>query len=140
MCGICNFCLTGSGIEFTATASAKPDVKQIKAIMAACNVRDDPRLLARMAFGITSPRLTVNRWSTSHQLFGSMVHVYFNALVEAFDKECKKVGYVDAEAPLAAKTAQKRTYTQFSSTSRTNSGSGFGGGRGNYSKRARGRR
>ena len=100
-----------------------------------------------MAFGITSPRLTLNRWSTSHELFGSMVHVDFNALVEAFDAECKKAGYVNAEAPPPlAKTAQKRSFTQYSSTSRGSSGGGSyyrGGGnsyRGGASKRARGRR
>ena len=149
--GKCNFCLIGAGIEFTATASRKPDLGQIRAIMAACTVRDDPRLLARMAFGITSPRLTLNRWSTAHPLFGSMVNVDFNALVEAFDKECKKAGYVNAEPPPPpVNTAQKRTYNQYSSSSRGSSGGSSyyrggsrGGGnsyRGGASKRARGRR
>ena len=144
LCGKCNFCLTGSDVEFTATASSKPDPTQIRAIIAACTVRDDPRLLARMAFGITSPRLTANRWSSAHPLFGSMVHVDFKALVEAFDKECKKAGYVNAEAaPPPAKTAQKRTYTQYSSTARgSGGGSSYyrGSSRGGASKRARGRR
>ncbi|KZT72807.1 ATP-dependent DNA helicase [Daedalea quercina L-15889] len=149
MCGKCSFCLTGSGVEFSATAISKPDPKQIKAILDVCTVRDDPRLLARMAFGITSPRLTVNKWSTAHPLFGSMLQVDFNALVEAFDKECKKVGYVNVE-PVASSvtTAQKRTYTQYSGSSRSSSGNSYrgsygGGGssyRGGYVKRARGRR
>ncbi|KAH9937035.1 ATP-dependent DNA helicase [Fomitopsis serialis] len=140
MCGKCSFCLSGSGVEFAATASCKPDPRQIQAILNACTVRDDPRLLARMAFGITSPRLTVNKWSAAHPLFGSMVQVDFNALVEAFEKECKKVGYVNLEPPSPPpKTAQKRSYTQYSSYG-SRSSSGGSSYRGGYSKRARGRR
>ncbi|TFY65149.1 hypothetical protein EVJ58_g2153 [Rhodofomes roseus] len=139
MCGKCSFCLIGSGVEFAATAVSKPDPRQIRAILDVCTVRDDPRLLARMAFGITSPRLTVNKWSAAHPLFGSMVHVDFKALVEAFEKECKKAGYVNKDPPPPPpKTTQKRTYTQYSSSSRPSSGgSSYRGG---YSKRARGRR
>ena len=111
--------------------------------MAACIVRDDPRLLARMAFGITSPRLTLNRWSTAHPLFGSMVNVDFNALVEVFDKECKKAGYVNADPPPPpAKTAQKRTYNQYSSSSRGSSGGSSyhrGGSRGGGNSTSTGR-
>ncbi|KAK0465659.1 ATP-dependent DNA helicase [Armillaria novae-zelandiae] len=80
----------------------------VQAILTACPERDDPRLLARMAFGITSPRLTAGRWSTSHPLFGSMVDVDFNELVEVFDAECKKVGYVGLTEPKTAAAPKKR--------------------------------
>ena len=72
-CGQCTVCETGKPISFQRGADTKPDPAQIKAILNACPERDDPRLLARMAFGITSPRLTANKWSTMHPLFGSMV-------------------------------------------------------------------
>jgi hypothetical protein len=92
-CGVCSFCKRGHGIDFKPVATAMPDPAQITAILAACPERDDPRLLARMAFGITSPRLTAGKWSTSHPLFGSMGTTDFNSLIAAFDAECKKTGY-----------------------------------------------
>lgn len=46
------------------------DPVQIQAILNDRPERDDPRLLVRLAFGITSPGLTVNKWSTSHPLSG----------------------------------------------------------------------
>ncbi|KAH9858087.1 ATP-dependent DNA helicase [Lenzites betulinus] len=132
MCGQCTFCLAGQGVTFEPIAQAVPDAGRIRGILNACPERDDPRLLARMAFGITSPRLTVGKWSTYHPLFGSMVDTDFNALVAAFDVECKKAGYAKAE-PAAAppRTSQKRTYTQSSgaSTSRGNNGGGYKRGR-----------
>ncbi|PCH33726.1 ATP-dependent DNA helicase [Wolfiporia cocos MD-104 SS10] len=140
LCGKCNFCQTGTGVEFTAQAESVPDPTQIKAILDACPERDDPRLLARMAFGITSPRLTAGKWSNNHPLFGSMVHVDFNALVAAFDKECEKVDYVRSlvVAP-APKMSKKRTHTQSSYPAQSSYGSSNSGGysRGGPSKRAR---
>ena len=136
MCGHCTFCTTGAGVDFTPIAQAVPDPNRIKQILAACPERDDPRLLARMAFGITSPRLTVGKWSSAHPLFGSMVDVDFNALVAAFDAECKKAGY--AKAVSAPSKAQKRTYSQANSYSSSSSGrGGYGRGRGGSFKRGR---
>ncbi|KAF8213122.1 ATP-dependent DNA helicase [Mycena galopus ATCC 62051] len=125
-CGICNFCITGQGAMFSPQFIVKVDKTQLAAILSACPERDDPRLLARMAFGITSPRLTALKCSSSHPLFGSMVNTDFNALVEAFDAECKKVGYRSATPPPIA--PQKRTYSQ--TKSQTSSGRGARGGRG----------
>ncbi|KAG6912027.1 hypothetical protein DXG01_000275 [Tephrocybe rancida] len=107
MCGRCTFCTTGQSVEFTGRVVAPVDHNHIQAILQACPARDDPRLLARMAFGITSPRLTFNKWSTSHPLFGSMASMDFNDLVAAFDVECKKGGYRNLEEP-AAPTPKKR--------------------------------
>ncbi|CDO75469.1 hypothetical protein BN946_scf184935.g5 [Trametes cinnabarina] len=126
MCGQCTFCTTGSGVEFQPIAQAVPDPYRIRHILDACPERDDPRLLARMAFGITSPRLTAGKWSTYHPLFGSMVDTDFNALVAAFDMECKKAGYAKAEPLSVPRTAQKRTSS--SSTSRGGYRGGYGGG------------
>ena len=126
LCGKCTFCTTGSGVSFAlspATSATATDVDavvpadpcRIQAILQACPERDDPRLLARMAFGITSPRLTAGRWSTSHPLFGSMVDVGFNALVKAFGEECEKAGYTrDAQVIQIqpSMTSKKRSYNQ----------------------------
>ncbi|KAG1749921.1 ATP-dependent DNA helicase [Suillus paluster] len=127
LCGSCSFCQTGEGIPFESGAVAQPDPIKIKAILQACPERDDPHLLARMAFGVTSPRLTAGKWSTSHPLFGSMVEVDFNALVEAFDKECARAGYAKADIQPSAAASKKRLMSQSASSS----------GRGGTSKRAR---
>ena len=141
MCGRCTFCKTGQGVEFNAVAEAKPDPAKLRAILNAIPDRDDPRLLARMAFGITSPRLTANKWSTSHPLFGSMVDADFGALVEAFDAECKKAGYKKSDAPPPATAAKKRTYSQAgyeTTQSAKRSFSGGSGSRGGYGSGSRG--
>ncbi|KIY50542.1 hypothetical protein FISHEDRAFT_57358 [Fistulina hepatica ATCC 64428] len=60
LCGQCSFCTSGEGVMFEATATTNIDPAKFKAILEACLECDDPRLLAGMAFGITSPRLTAN--------------------------------------------------------------------------------
>ncbi|KAJ7092653.1 ATP-dependent DNA helicase [Mycena epipterygia] len=131
-CGFCTFCTTGQGPTFSPHLIVDVDKKQISAILNACYERDDPRLLARMAFGITSPRLTAMKCSTSHPLFGSMVNTDFNALVKAFDVECAKVGYQGTAPP--PPPTKKRTYSQ--TTPATKSGWGARGS----SSNKRGRR
>jgi uncharacterized Fe-S cluster protein YjdI len=132
MCQHCTFCTKGQSVAFEMLSPAAVDSVQIQAILDACPERDDPRLLARMAFGITSPRLTVNKWSTSHPLFGSMVTSDFNALVKAFDEECKNAGYQKCMDTPA--TTKKRAQSSYPGST---SGSGRGRGRGGSSKRAR---
>ncbi|KAJ7630865.1 ATP-dependent DNA helicase [Roridomyces roridus] len=132
-CGLCSFCTTGQGVTFTPQPIVAVDRRRLSAILGACGERDDPRLLARMAFGITSPRLTALKCSTSHPLFGSMVDTDFNALLHHFDEECKKVGYKSALPPPV--TATKRTYSQ---TKTTSSRGGRGGS--SYGSYKRGRR
>lgn len=79
-CGHCNFCITGTRVEFlqetTENSRARIDEKKIKAILAATNVRDDARFLARVAFGISSPRVTKEKLG-KHEVFGSMTDCDF---------------------------------------------------------------
>ena len=79
-CGHCNFCITGTRVEFpqetTENSRARIDEKKIKAILAATNVRDDARFLARVAFGISSPRVTKEKLG-KHEVFGSMTDCNF---------------------------------------------------------------
>ena len=73
-CKTCTHCTTGKAVSFTpSSGSTVPDQAKVKAILNACAERDDPRLLARFAFGVTSPRLTANKLTSYHPLFGSMV-------------------------------------------------------------------
>ncbi|KAI0815051.1 ATP-dependent DNA helicase [Irpex lacteus] len=143
MCGKCTFCTTGSGVEFTANATTVASPQQVLAILNACGERDDPRLLARFAFGITSPRLTALKCSTSHPLFGSMGNVDFNILLQVFDAECKKVGYQSVTVTSVPTTSKKRTYTQSGASSssqyaRSTSSSSSYRGSSNSSYRGRG--
>ncbi|KAJ7487526.1 ATP-dependent DNA helicase [Mycena galericulata] len=118
-CGSCTFCTTGQGATFSPQPIVDVDRTQLLAILQACHERDDPRLLARMAFGITSPRLTAMKCSTSHPLFGSMVNTDFNAL--AFDIECAKVEYQGTVPPQVV--TKKRTYSQTTTTKSRGGGS-----------------
>ncbi|KAJ6519745.1 ATP-dependent DNA helicase [Mycena sanguinolenta] len=128
-CGHCTFCITGQGVEFSPKAVVNVDKQQLAGILSACHERDDPRLLARMAFGITSPRLTALKCSSSHPLFGSMVNTDFNALVKAFDAECAKAGYRSTTPPPVPPKTQKRTYSQTKPSASTRGGRGAKRGR-----------
>lgn len=135
LCGMCTYCKTGEAVTFDPKATTSPDPNKIRVILNSCPERDDPRLLARMAFGISSPRLTIGKWSTSHPYFGSMVDVDFNMLVAVFDEECKKAGYAKADTPITTlSTSKKRTLAQVSG----NRGYyGNGAGAGETSKRGK---
>ena len=70
-CGHCTWCETHSQIILPDTQPLSPSRKLIGAILKACSVRDDPRFLARIAFGIKSPRVTTLRLG-NHPVFRSM--------------------------------------------------------------------
>ena len=75
-CRHCNFCLSNTPVKFlqardNLSRKGRIDEKKIKAILAATNVRDDARFLARVAFGISSPRVTTEKLG-KHGVFGSM--------------------------------------------------------------------
>lgn len=57
-CGHCSFCVSGGKRVSRPPAVKKPlDREGIRNVLAECPVRDDPRFLARVAFGIMSPRV-----------------------------------------------------------------------------------
>lgn len=74
-CGHCNFCLTKTQVKFiqarNQSRKGRVDEGKLKAILAATSVRDDARFLARVAFGIPSPRVTMEKLG-KHAVFGSM--------------------------------------------------------------------
>lgn len=55
----------------TRDCKERVDAKRTKAILSACSIRDDARFLARIAFGISSPRVTSEKLG-KHPVFGSM--------------------------------------------------------------------
>ncbi len=58
-CGHCTHCLAGGRPLALPPKPERPvDVDGIRRVLEACDVRDDPRFIARVAFGIKSPRVT----------------------------------------------------------------------------------
>jgi hypothetical protein len=56
-CGHCTFCLTGAPVELPPSSPKKVDKAAINKVLQVTDVRDDARFLARIAFGIKSPRV-----------------------------------------------------------------------------------
>lgn len=75
-CGHCTWCLTSQPVERVSRAQKPWDAVAFSRILAACKERDDPRFLTRIAFGITSPRITSSKLS-SQPIFGSMAEQDF---------------------------------------------------------------
>lgn len=89
---LAQFCLSGQAIAFDPKFNAPFTDKQVRFVLANCGVRDDPRMLARLAFGVTSPRITALGLS-KHDIFGCCDTADFNLLLERFEAECKENGY-----------------------------------------------
>jgi superfamily II DNA helicase RecQ len=89
-CGNCEYCITRQAVKFVkgGATKAKIDQKKIDAVLAATKVRDDTRFLARVAFGISSPRVTKEKLGR-HEVFGSMKDCEFEGLVKRFEIACK---------------------------------------------------
>ncbi|GAA5948668.1 hypothetical protein JCM3765_004967 [Sporobolomyces pararoseus] len=91
-CGNCSHCLTKKRLSFKASGAAEMTDKQFKFLLANCGVRDDARLLAKVAFGIRSPRITALGLPNA-ECFGILSDCDFNTLVNRFEEECKTVNY-----------------------------------------------
>lgn len=74
-CGHCSYCGSKRSIQFSRDKKQKRtgriDYTKFQAVLAATSIRDDPRFLARVAFGIGSPRVTMEKLG-KHMVFGSM--------------------------------------------------------------------
>ncbi|CDR41594.1 hypothetical protein NBRC10512_007702 [Rhodotorula toruloides] len=91
-CGICSFCKTRQAIPFQPKYDSAFSDKQVRFVLGVCGVRDDPRFLARFAFGVSSPRITQLGLS-KHEIFGCCETADFNKLLERFEAECEEQGY-----------------------------------------------
>lgn len=83
-CGHCTFCDSGKAVKLPPKEQRPLDREGIKRVLDACPVRDDPRFLARVAFGIASPRVTTLKmrqsaaWeSMMDQDFDVSAHILF---------------------------------------------------------------
>ncbi|KAH8902493.1 ATP-dependent DNA helicase [Coniochaeta sp. PMI_546] len=86
-CGHCTLCLTGKPVVLPPRPTEVVDIQKIKAVLHACGVRDDPRFLARVAFGIKSPRVTQLKLDKS-PVFMSLADHSFEALIREFTRAC----------------------------------------------------
>jgi RecQ helicase-like protein len=57
-CGHCVWCETHTRVSLPEVPPAPPNPALINAVLKTCRAKDDPRFLARVAFGIVSPRVT----------------------------------------------------------------------------------
>ncbi|KAI1772151.1 ATP-dependent DNA helicase [Hypoxylon cercidicola] len=87
-CGHCTHCLTGARVVLPPKPKPYVNIAGIQKILATCPVRDDPRFLARVAFGIKSPRVYELKLHTS-KVFGSLEDHDFNSLLREFTKACE---------------------------------------------------
>jgi DNA-binding MarR family transcriptional regulator len=74
-CAKCQWCKTGVRVEidqYDGALDIPIDQNKIKAVLAATPSRDDPRFLAKIAFGISSPRVVTERCGQRNPVFGSM--------------------------------------------------------------------
>ncbi|KAH9813809.1 P-loop containing nucleoside triphosphate hydrolase protein [Melampsora americana] len=96
-CGACTYCATLEPIKFDFKVETKVDAVKAKLILDACPYRDDARLLARIALGIGSPRTTELKLTKASEggPFGCMEDTQFDQLITYFEKECKKVKYIN---------------------------------------------
>ncbi|KAJ9150002.1 ATP-dependent DNA helicase [Pleurostoma richardsiae] len=86
-CGHCTVCITGKRVVMPPRPPKPLDIVGIKQILEVCDVRDDPRLLARVAFGIKSPRATQLKLDKS-PVFGSLADHDFKSLLREFTRAC----------------------------------------------------
>ncbi|KAH6627461.1 P-loop containing nucleoside triphosphate hydrolase protein [Chaetomium tenue] len=89
-CGHCSHCLTGRRVVMPPKQVREPDLAGIRRILAACDVRDDPRFLARIAFGIKSPRV-IRLKMHNHPVFMTLADHDFETLIREFEKACDGV-------------------------------------------------
>lgn len=70
-CGHCTWCMTHEAVVQEAPPKVHFNQAAFNEILDTVPDRDDPRLLARIAFGISSPRVTLLKLGR-HKIFGSM--------------------------------------------------------------------
>ncbi|KAM4058367.1 DEAD/DEAH box helicase [Hirsutella rhossiliensis] len=90
-CGHCTFCLLGWPVVLPPKPPKAVDRAGMERILQACDVRDDPRFLARVAFGIKSPRVTQLKLDRS-PVFRSLADHDFKTLLKEFTAACEEAG------------------------------------------------
>jgi superfamily II DNA helicase RecQ len=88
-CGHCTWCETHTQVVLPNEPPQPPDPAKIQQVLKAVSVRDDPRFLAKLAFGIKSPRMTALKVNKT-PAFESMNVCDFLELLSVFTEACEK--------------------------------------------------
>ncbi|KAI6799069.1 ATP-dependent DNA helicase [Hortaea werneckii] len=99
-CGQCTWCDTHIPRRMDKPAPRTFNNGLFDQVLRVIPDRDDPRYLARVSFGIRSPRVTAARLGR-HPVFGSMEDHDFGVLLQAFRRLCEGGG-TTANAPASA--------------------------------------
>ncbi|KAF5246150.1 hypothetical protein FANTH_6917 [Fusarium anthophilum] len=86
-CGHCTFCLKGAAVKHPPWTPKQVDRAAINKVLISTGIRDDARFLARIAFGIKSPRVGKLKLDRS-PAFMSMADHDFDAILKEFKKAC----------------------------------------------------
>ncbi|KAF1946933.1 ATP-dependent DNA helicase [Clathrospora elynae] len=87
VCGHCTWCETGKQVILPNEPPQLPDPVKVQKLLNTISVRDDARLLAKIAFGIKSPRITDMKLAQK-DVFESMNVCNFQELLRVFTKAC----------------------------------------------------
>ncbi|THZ32499.1 ATP-dependent DNA helicase [Aureobasidium pullulans] len=123
-CGHCTFCAWGTPPTMPAKPPPPLNVEGIKKVLAVCP-HDDPRLLARVAFGIKSPRITQLKLDKS-AVFESLADHEFSTLLREFEAACRTAAHGPlnvAPTPVKVKSSPRTSW----SGGKTSSSRGRGG-------------
>ncbi|KAL8296452.1 hypothetical protein RB597_005844 [Gaeumannomyces tritici] len=91
-CGHCSWCETGVAVVMPEAPPRDPvDRNLVMEILTTVPDRDDPLLLANIAFGITTPRITRMRISKK-PVFRSLVGHNFYEILDLFTQVCSQEG------------------------------------------------
>lgn len=88
-CGHCTWCETHEQAFLPDEPPQPPDPAKVRKLLDRVQVRDDPRFLAKVAFGIRSPRMGEMKIYSSG-VFESMNVCDFTELLKIFTEECSR--------------------------------------------------
>ncbi|KAG9386170.1 ATP-dependent DNA helicase [Pyrenophora tritici-repentis] len=90
-CGHCTWCETKKRVVMPDEPPQPPDPVKVKKVLDTIGARDDPRYLAKLAFGIKSPRMAAEGVYRT-PVFESMNVCDFPELLRVFTEACEKEG------------------------------------------------
>lgn len=107
-CGHCTWCLTHKPVKLNVPRSNPFSQYDFERVLKAVPARDDPRFLARVAFGITSPRTTAMKLGND-PVWGCMGTCAFMELVKRFEEVCSVVPEQKAPASVKKEPVTKKS-------------------------------
>ncbi|KAK1909807.1 hypothetical protein P3342_007979 [Pyrenophora teres f. teres] len=88
-CGHCTWCETKKRVVMPDEPAQPPDPVKVKKVLDTIGARDDPRYLAKLAFGIKSPRMAAEGVYRT-PVFESMNVCDFPELLRVFTEACER--------------------------------------------------